>query len=81
MRTEIRYKDFMKDQGEFLINRDTAEPTLLSLVKGERISQEDKENILQFFDENPNVHEQLFRRYKCPNCSKVVVLPYLAATK
>ncbi len=81
MRMEIKYKDFMKDQGDFLISRETAEPTLLSLVKGKRISEEDKENIFLFFEQNPEVKEQLFRRYKCPNCSKVVVLPYQTTIK
>jgi len=76
MRVEIRYKDFMKDSGDFLINRDTAIHTLKSLVEGERISQEDMDFILVFFDSHPEIQQQLFKRYKCSNCNKVKVLPY-----
>ena len=76
MRVEIHYKDFMKDQGEFLISRETAEKELQSLLDGKRISQEDKEAIINFFEENPEINQQLFKRYKCTNCSKMVVLPY-----
>lgn len=77
MRIEIRYKDFMKDQGDFLIHRDTAEQTLESLVNSGRISKIDMANMLQFFDDNPEINEQIFKRYRCTNCNKVEVLPYL----
>lgn len=76
MRVEIRYKDFMKDSGDFLINRETAIHTLKSLVEGERISQEDMDFILIFFDSHPEIQQQLFKRYKCSNCNKVKVFPY-----
>jgi hypothetical protein len=76
MRLEIRYKDFMKDTGDFLLNRDTAVHSLKSLVEGERISQDDYDSVLVFFNDHPDVKEQLFKRYKCPNCEKTVVLPY-----
>lgn len=76
MRLEIRYKDYMKDTGDFLINRDSAIHTLKSLLEGERISQDDYDAILVFFSDHPEVKEQLFKRYKCPNCEKTVVLPY-----
>lgn len=81
MRVEIRYKDFMKDQGDFLIDRKTAKNSLQSLVDTERISQEDMDSILEFFDENPEINQQLFKRYKCPSCKKVEVLPYRQQTK
>ncbi len=77
MRKEIRYKDFMKDQGEFLISSETAEHTLNSLVGSSRISQDDMDLITEFFASHPELDQQLFRRYKCPNCSKTLVLPYL----
>ncbi|MHA1125715.1 MAG: hypothetical protein ACTSO7_08295 [Candidatus Heimdallarchaeota archaeon] len=76
MRLEIRYKDYMKDTGDFLLNRDTAIHSLKSLVEGERISQVDYDAILVFFNDHPDVQEQLFKRFKCPNCDKTVVLPY-----
>ena len=76
MRVEIHYKDFMKDQGEFLISRETAKKELQSLVDGDRILEEDMNNILEFFTNNPEVNQQLFKRYKCSNCSAVKVLPY-----
>jgi len=76
MRFEIRYKDYMKDTGDFLLNRDTAIHSLKSLVDGERISQEDYDAILVFFNDHPDVQEQLFKRFKCPNCDKIVVLSY-----
>ncbi|MCF2144645.1 MAG: hypothetical protein K9W42_13185 [Candidatus Heimdallarchaeota archaeon] len=79
MRLETTYKDFLHDQGEFLIYRLTLEETLTNLVKSERITTDDESKIHQFFDEHPNSTEHLFRRYKCPNCSKVVVLPYSVA--
>ncbi len=81
MRMEIRYKDFMKDQGEFLINRETAEYTLNSLVGSERITQEDMDLIVQYFEDHPNLEQYLFRRYKCTNCSKTKVLPYRKITE
>jgi len=81
MRMEIRYKDFMKDQGEFLINRETADHTLNSLVGNERISQEDRDLIIEFFEAHPNLEQHLFRRYKCPNCTKTSVLPYHKTTE
>ena len=76
MRLEIRYKDFMKDTGDFLLNRDTVVHSLKSLLEGERISQDDYDSVLVFFNDHPDVKEQLFKRYKCPNCEKTVVLPY-----
>ena len=76
MRVEIKYKDFMKDTGDFLLNRDTVIHSLKTLCEGERITQEDYDSILLFFNEHPDVQEQLFKRYKCPNCDKTVVLPY-----
>ena len=76
MRLEIRYKDYMKDTGDFLLNRETVSYSLKSLLKGERISQDDHDAILVFFNDHPDVKEQLFKRYKCPNCDKTVVLPY-----
>ena len=81
MRTEIRYKDFMKDQGEFLISSETAEHTLTSLVGSSRISQEDMDLIKEFFTSHPELDQQLFKRYKCPNCSNIQVLPYLKASE
>ncbi|NPE07939.1 MAG: hypothetical protein GNW80_06640 [Asgard group archaeon] len=81
MRTEIRYKDFMKDQGEFLISSETAENTLTSLAGSGRISQEDMDLIKEFFASHPELEQQLFRRYKCPNCSKTQVLPYLKTSE
>jgi hypothetical protein len=81
MRMEIRYKDFMKDQGEFLINRESAEHTLTSLVGSGRITQEDMDSVNQFFADNPELEQHLFRRYKCPNCSKTLVLPYHKTTE
>lgn len=81
MRTEIHYKDFMKDQGEFLINSETAENTLTSLVGSSRISQEDMDLITEFFISHPELEQQLFKRYKCPNCSKTQVLPYLKTSE
>jgi hypothetical protein len=81
MRTEIRYKDFMKDQGEFLINSETAEHTLKSLVGSSRISQEDMDLIKEFFTSHPELDQQLFKRYKCSNCSNIQVLPYLKASE
>ena len=41
MRVEIKYKDFMKDTGDFLVSRDSAEPALRTFVDMERITQED----------------------------------------
>ena len=79
MRVEIKYKDFMKDTGDFLINRDTAIHSLKSLLEGERISQEDYDSVLVFFNKHPKIQEQLFKRYKCPNCEKTVVLPYTSS--
>ena len=76
MRVEIHYKGFMKDQGEFLIQKKTAKQTLKTLVECERISKEDEKNILAFFAKSHTVDQQQFKRYKCPNCSKVQVLPY-----
>ena len=81
MRMEIRYKDFMKDQGEFLVSRETAEHTLTSLLGNERITQDDMDLIVQFFEKNPELDQHLFRRYKCPNCSKTQVLPYHKSTE
>jgi len=81
MRTEIRYKDFMKDQGEFLISSETAEHTLTSLVGSSRISQEDMDLIKEFFTSHPELDQQLFKRYKCPNCSNIQVLPYLKTSE
>ena len=80
MRVEIHYKDFLKDSGDFLINRETAVHTLKTLVECERISQEDSDLILVFFDSHPEIQQQLFKRYKCPNCGKVKVLPYTTST-
>lgn len=77
MRVEIHYKDFMKDTGDFLIHRETAVHTLKSLVECERISQEDVDSILLFFESHPEIQQQLFKRYKCSNCKKLKVLPYL----
>ncbi|MBN1330575.1 MAG: hypothetical protein JXA54_13960 [Candidatus Heimdallarchaeota archaeon] len=77
MRVEIRYKDFMKDQGDFLIHRDTAEHTLESLVNSGRITKNDMKTILQFFIDNPKINEQTFKRYRCVNCNKIEVLPYI----
>jgi hypothetical protein len=76
MRLEIRYKDYMKDTGDFLINRDTAIHSLKSLLEGERISQDDYDAILVYFNDHPEVKEQLFKRFKCPNCEKTIILPY-----
>ncbi|NHJ04587.1 MAG: hypothetical protein EAX90_07175 [Candidatus Heimdallarchaeota archaeon] len=76
MRVEIHYKDFMKDQGEFLISRETAKKELQSLVDGDRILEEDMSNILEFFNDNPKIKQQLFKRYKCSNCSAMKVFPY-----
>ncbi|MFW9923032.1 MAG: hypothetical protein ACFFDW_07055 [Candidatus Thorarchaeota archaeon] len=76
MRFEIRYKDFMKDQGDFLINKETAEQTLKTLVECERISQEHMDFIMAYFEANPELEQQLFKRYKCPNCSRIKVIPY-----
>ncbi|NHJ84851.1 MAG: hypothetical protein FK734_05280 [Asgard group archaeon] len=81
MRVEIRYKDFLKDSGDFLITRETVEPTLQSLVECDRISKTDKEEVLSFFAKHPNIDQQLFKRYKCPNCSKVQILPYNISEK
>jgi hypothetical protein len=78
MRKEIRYKDFLKDTGEFLITRESLQEITQSLVDCQRISKEDKKRILEFFESNPSSNQQTFRRYKCPNCSKVLVLPYRA---
>jgi hypothetical protein len=80
MRVEIRYRDFMKDTGDFLIVKETAEQTVASLVGVGRISEEDKIKILKFFEEHPELDQQLFRRYKCPNCSEVKVVPYLVSS-
>jgi len=77
MRVEIHYKDFMKDTGDFLIHRETAVHTLKSFVECERISQKDVDSILLFFESHPEVNQQLFKRYKCSNCKKLKVLPYL----
>jgi len=76
MRVEIHYKDFMKDTGDFLLNRETAIHSVKSLLEGNRISQGDYDSILTFFNEHPDIKEQLFKRYKCPNCEKTIVLPY-----
>lgn len=81
MRTEIRYKDFMKDQGEFLISSETAEHTLTSLVGSSRISQEDMDLIKEFFTSHPELDQQLFKRYKCSNCSNIQVFPYLKTSE
>lgn len=81
MRVEIKYRDFMKDTGDFLISKDTAEQTTDSLVKTDRINEEDKTRILTFFEKHPDVKQQMFRRYKCPNCSETKVLSYQSATK
>ncbi|MBK5114945.1 MAG: hypothetical protein KGD59_15305 [Candidatus Heimdallarchaeota archaeon] len=80
MRIEIRYKDFMKDQGDFLISRETAEHTMASLVGSGRISQDDMDLMDEYFTSHPELEQQLFKRYKCPNCSKTHVLPYLKLT-
>jgi cytochrome c-type biogenesis protein CcmH/NrfF len=80
MRVEIRYKDFMKDQGDFLISRETAELTMASLVGSSRISQADMDLMDEYFTSHPELEQQLFKRYKCPNCSKIHVLPYLKLT-
>ena len=76
MRVEIRYKGFMKDSGDFLISRETADSILQSLVDGKRISEQDRENILRYFNDHDDITEKLFKRYKCPNCSRIIVLPY-----
>ncbi|HUT80997.1 MAG TPA: hypothetical protein VMZ29_07325 [Candidatus Bathyarchaeia archaeon] len=76
MRVEIRFKDFMKDQGDFLVHRDVAEQTLESLVNSGRITKNDMKAMLQFFTDNPKINEQLFKRYRCMNCNKIEVLPY-----
>jgi len=77
MRVEIHYRDFLKDTGDFLIHRETAAHTLKSFVDCERMSQEDADLILLFFDSQPKIQQQLFKRYKCPNCNKMKILPYL----
>jgi hypothetical protein len=80
MRVEIRYRDFMKDTGDFLISKDALEQTTKTLLESGRISEDDRVNIVTFFVENPETKQQLFRRYKCPNCSDVHVIPYLVQT-
>lgn len=80
MRVEIHYKDFMKDTGDFLVHRETAAHTLKSFVDCARMSQKDMDLILLFFDSHPEIKQQLFKRYKCPNCNKLKVLPYLQST-
>jgi len=76
MRLETTYKDFLHDQGEFLIYRETLEESLSNLQKSGRIAEPDEERIRLYFKHHPSTQEHLFRRYKCPNCSKVQVLPY-----
>lgn len=81
MRVEIRYRDFMKDTGDFLVSKETVEQTTDSLVKTGRISEKDKARILTFFESHPEIEQQMFKRYKCPNCSKTSVLPYQTVSK
>jgi cytochrome c-type biogenesis protein CcmH/NrfF len=76
MRVEIKYRDFMKDTGDFLISKETAEHTTDSLVKTGRINEEDVTRIITFFESHPEIEQQMFKRYKCPNCSDTSVLPY-----
>jgi hypothetical protein len=81
MRVEIRYKDFLKDTGDFLFHQESVEQTTTSLVACDRISKKDKEAILLFFKEHPEIEQQLFKRYKCPNCHSVQILPYIVQQK
>ncbi|NHK30298.1 MAG: hypothetical protein FK730_03030 [Asgard group archaeon] len=76
MRVEIKYRDFMKDTGDFLISKEMEEHTIDSLVKTGRINEEDVTRIRTFFEANPEIEQQMFKRYKCPNCSDTCVLPY-----
>ncbi|MEA2071585.1 MAG: hypothetical protein U9O98_09890 [Asgard group archaeon] len=76
MRVEIRYKDHLKDSGDFLITTKSLEETLHSLVECYRITEIDARRIKQFFKDHPGKEQQLFKRYRCPNCEKTVVLPY-----
>ncbi|MHA1213058.1 MAG: hypothetical protein ACTSSH_11410 [Candidatus Heimdallarchaeota archaeon] len=76
MRYETKYEDFRQDQGEFNIQRKAAKETLVILAKSKRITKRDKTRILEFFDDHPEISEQLFKRYKCTNCEKVEILPF-----
>lgn len=76
MRVETHYKDYLQDSGEFVFQRETLKPSLNQFLENGQITQKDKNRILGYFDKHSTLKEQRFRRYKCPDCGRVEVLPY-----